>query len=67
MAQKRIIKIPRNTAKEMILKVIFEEKLEQLNGLNNEELEDLMLALGYGDRGDLPHYGQLIEVIDDKN
>jgi hypothetical protein len=59
------VKITRTEAKEMILKIFIENKTELLNGMSNEELEDIALTLGFGESGELPYFGKIIEVAND--
>ena len=61
MGWKSTIDITRSEAKELILK-----RMMVLDALTNEELGDMLMALGYGDDTNLRHFGHNFNVIDDE-
>ena len=62
MGWKSTIDISRTEAKRLIM-----QKLTMLDGLTNEELEDIVGELGYGDDANLQYYGYNFNVIDDES
>lgn len=61
MGWKSTIDIERKEAERLI-----KERLVNLDNLSNQEIEDMLESLGYGDKGDLPYFGHNFIVINNE-
>lgn len=61
MGWKSTIDITRNEAKRLIM-----QKLDMLDELTNQQLDDMLEGLGYGDDANLPYYGHNFNIVDDE-
>lgn len=59
-------KSTRDIEKSEAIRLIF-ERLLQVHTLSNDELSDILEALGYGDDINLPYYGYNFWVVDKIN
>lgn len=59
-------KSTRDIEKSEAIRLIF-ERLSQVHKLSNDELSDILEALGYGDDINLPYYGYNFWVVDKIN